>query len=133
MASALAAASHSQLGLTSRALVLGHHIANTGPPLCWVASVTKLLLQPSPHRQNCLTMFCIHMRVCSGLMVCHSCPAASPFVFKCDQPQEQLVDVAVNGTHNVLSSVVKNKESIKRVLVTSSFAGGPMCAQDGAV
>ncbi len=43
------------------------------------------------------------------------------------------MDVAVNGTHNVLSSVVKNKESIRRVLVTSSFAGGPLCVRDGAV
>ena len=43
------------------------------------------------------------------------------------------MDVAVNGTHNVLSSVAKNKESIRRVLVTSSFAGGFMCIWDGAV
>ena len=43
------------------------------------------------------------------------------------------MDVAVNGTHNVLSSVAKNKESIRRVLVTSSFAGGHMCVRDGAI
>eukprot|EP00891_Asterochloris_glomerata_P002904 jgi/Astpho2/2904/Aster-01053 len=63
---------------------------------------------------------------------------ASPFVIHSDQPQEELVDVAVNGTHNVLSSVVKNKESIRRVLVTSSFAAirsgkNPVPAKGGSL
>lgn len=48
---------------------------------------------------------------------------ASPFlVGKFDNPQAQLVDPALKGTRNVLSSVVKNKATVKRVVLTSSFA-----------
>jgi len=48
--------------------------------------------------------------------------AASPFPLKIEgEPQVQVVDPAVNGTKNVLSSVVKNP-SIKRVVITGSCA-----------
>ena len=115
--------------------VLGHLLPEHSPLIVLSGLCHKNAVA---HRQDCLTMFCTHLeyahlRVCSVMKVCHSCPAASPFVLKSDQPQEELVDVAVNGTHNVLSSVAKNKESIRRVLVTSSFAGGPMWVRDGAV
>lgn len=47
---------------------------------------------------------------------------ASPFFMKVEDPQRDLVDPAVNGTKNVLSSVAKNKSTVKRVVLTSSFA-----------
>ncbi len=34
-----------------------------------------------------------------------------------------LVEPAVHGTQNVLSSVAKSKDTVKRVIQTSSFAG----------
>ncbi|MDA3930879.1 MAG: NAD-dependent epimerase/dehydratase family protein [Prolixibacteraceae bacterium] len=46
---------------------------------------------------------------------------ASPFINKVKDPQRDLVDPAVNGTRNVLSSVNKTK-SVKRVVLTSSCA-----------
>jgi len=36
--------------------------------------------------------------------------------------QKDLIDPAVNGTKNVLGSVSKEKSTIKRVVLTSSFA-----------
>ncbi|KAL8161226.1 hypothetical protein V2J09_012715 [Rumex salicifolius] len=55
---------------------------------------------------------------------------ASPCVFFPDDPQGELVDPAVQGTINVLSSCTK-VSSIKRVVLTSSissmlFTGGPI-------
>eukprot|EP00884_Botryococcus_braunii_P020767 jgi/Botrbrau1/7374/Bobra.0316s0018.1 len=47
---------------------------------------------------------------------------ASPFLWKVDDPQTQLVDPAVNGTRNVLGSVAKLGKRVKRVVVTSSVA-----------
>uniref|UniRef100_A0A061REF8 Flavanone 4-reductase n=1 Tax=Tetraselmis sp. GSL018 TaxID=582737 RepID=A0A061REF8_9CHLO len=48
---------------------------------------------------------------------------ASPFgFFDSPDPQKDLIDPAVKGTINVLQSVVKNKESVKRVVLTSSVA-----------
>ncbi len=38
-------------------------------------------------------------------------------------PQRDLVDPAVKGTKNVLQAAVKSKDTVKRVVVTSSFAG----------
>lgn len=37
--------------------------------------------------------------------------------------QKDLVDPAVLGTKNVLSAVAKSKDTVKRVVLTSSFAG----------
>ena len=40
-------------------------------------------------------------------------------------PMKDLVEPAVHGTQNVLSSVAKSKDTVKRVIQTSSFAGKP--------
>ncbi|XP_076915794.1 phenylacetaldehyde reductase-like [Bidens hawaiensis] len=53
---------------------------------------------------------------CDGVFHC-----ASPFFIHTDNPQEDLIDPAVKGTLNVLSSCSK-VESIKRVVLTSSVA-----------
>jgi nucleoside-diphosphate-sugar epimerase len=37
--------------------------------------------------------------------------------------QKDLVDPAVKGTQNVLKAAVKSKATVKRVVLTSSFAG----------
>ncbi len=37
--------------------------------------------------------------------------------------QKDLVDPAVLGTRSVLQAVAKNKKTVKRVILTSSFAG----------
>lgn len=47
---------------------------------------------------------------------------ASPFIRDVTDPKKQLIEPAVGGTKNVLSSVAKNTDSIKRVILTSSFA-----------
>jgi nucleoside-diphosphate-sugar epimerase len=47
---------------------------------------------------------------------------ASPFQLVVEDPQRDLVDPALKGTQNVLSSVRKYKDAIKRVVVTSSVA-----------
>lgn len=47
---------------------------------------------------------------------------ASPFIRDVTDPKKQLIEPAVGGTKNVLSSVAKNTDSIKRVVLTSSFA-----------
>ena len=39
--------------------------------------------------------------------------------------QRDLVDPAVKGTKNVLSAVAKSLDTVKRVVLTSSFAGAP--------
>ena len=39
-------------------------------------------------------------------------------------PQKDLVDPALLGTKNVLNAAVKSKATVKRVVLTSSFAGG---------
>ena len=49
---------------------------------------------------------------------------ASPFVAGApEDPEAFFVKPAVDGTKNVLSSVLKSKDTIKRVVLTSSFAG----------
>jgi len=42
--------------------------------------------------------------------------------------QKDLIDPAVNGTKNVLGSVSKYKSTVKRVVLTSSFAGNIPCS-----
>ena len=49
---------------------------------------------------------------------------ASPFVAgQPEDPQEFFVKPAMEGTKNVLASVLKRKDTVKRVVLTSSFAG----------
>ncbi len=43
-----------------------------------------------------------------------------------EDPVRDLVEPAVHGTQNVLSSVAKSKDTVKRVIQTSSFAGKPL-------
>jgi len=47
---------------------------------------------------------------------------ASPFHFKVTDVQKELLDPAVIGTTGILKSIKKNAPSVKRVVVTSSFA-----------
>lgn len=48
---------------------------------------------------------------------------ASPFFIEWkEDPHKELIEPAVHGTKNLLSSVVKHKDSVKRVIVTSSVA-----------
>lgn len=42
---------------------------------------------------------------------------------ECNDPQKDLVDPAVKGTTTVLKSVSKSKDTVKRVVLTSSVAG----------
>ena len=48
---------------------------------------------------------------------------ASPFVFGLGDPQTTLIDPALQGTRNVLSTAAEFKGSLKCVVVTSSVAG----------
>ena len=48
---------------------------------------------------------------------------ASPFLASWDDTQNELIDPALNGTAGVLESAAKSKDTIKRVVLTSSFAG----------
>lgn len=52
---------------------------------------------------------------------------ASPFRIDVEDAQRDLIEPAVHGTRNVLSSVAKHKDTIKRTVITSSVAGTPMC------
>jgi NADPH-dependent methylglyoxal reductase len=51
---------------------------------------------------------------------------ASPFSYTTSKPKEDLIDVAVNGVHNLLNSVEKfntrKMGHVDHVVVTSSFA-----------
>jgi len=47
---------------------------------------------------------------------------ASPFLFAFQDAQKDLIDPALEGTKNVLSSIDKNLDTIKKVVVTSSGA-----------
>ena len=48
---------------------------------------------------------------------------ASPFIRDVTDAKKQLIEPAVDGTKNVLLSVAKHIDTIKRVVLTSSFAG----------
>lgn len=48
---------------------------------------------------------------------------ASPFIRDVTDAKKQLIEPALGGTKNVLSSVAKHTNTIKRVVLTSSFAG----------
>ena len=47
----------------------------------------------------------------------------SPFFIETTDAQADLIDPALKGTANVLSSAVKAKDSLKRIILTSSVAG----------
>lgn len=47
----------------------------------------------------------------------------SPFIIETEDPQADLIDPALKGTQNVLSSVTKVKDTVKKVILTSSVAG----------
>ena len=51
----------------------------------------------------------------------------SPFFIEVEDPQRDLLDPAVKGTDNVLRSVAKHKNTVKRTIVTSSVAGVFTC------
>lgn len=47
---------------------------------------------------------------------------ASPFHFKITDPKKDLIDPAVNGTTGILHAIAKSAPTVKRVVITSSFA-----------
>ncbi|KAF3766421.1 NAD(P)-binding protein [Cryphonectria parasitica EP155] len=47
---------------------------------------------------------------------------ASPFHFKINDPQKDLIDPAVIGTTGILKAITKSAPGVKRVVITSSFA-----------
>ena len=47
---------------------------------------------------------------------------ASPFHFNTENPQKDLLDPAIIGTTGILKSIKKSAPSVKRVVITSSFA-----------
>ncbi|KAI1471949.1 putative NAD dependent epimerase/dehydratase [Daldinia caldariorum] len=47
---------------------------------------------------------------------------ASPFHFKFSDARTELLDPAINGTKGILQAIAKHAPSVKRVVVTSSFA-----------
>ena len=57
---------------------------------------------------------------------------ASPFFIEASDPQAQLVDPAVKGTRNVMESAARNKADVRRVVLTSSCAGGQSDRTGGA-
>lgn len=48
---------------------------------------------------------------------------ASPFLAEWDDVEKELVEPALEGTTTVLESVAKSKDTVRRVVLTSSFAG----------
>lgn len=47
---------------------------------------------------------------------------ASPFHFSVTDTKKDLLDPAINGTTGVLKAIKKSAPSVKRVVITSSFA-----------
>lgn len=47
---------------------------------------------------------------------------ASPFHFKFTDAQKELIDPALNGTRGILEAIHRSAPSVKRVVITSSFA-----------
>ena len=54
---------------------------------------------------------------------------ASPFLAEWNDTQKELVEPALEGTTTVLESVAKSKDTVRRVVLTSSFAGMLSCTQ----
>ena len=47
---------------------------------------------------------------------------ASPFHYNVTDVQKEMLDPAINGTVGILKAIKKNAPSVKRVVITSSFA-----------
>ncbi|KAJ4857605.1 NAD dependent epimerase/dehydratase family domain-containing protein [Trichoderma breve] len=47
---------------------------------------------------------------------------ASPFHYKWTDAQKELIDPALNGTRGILEAIHRDAKSVKRVVITSSFA-----------
>ena len=65
----------------------------------------------------------------AALQLCPVAQMCSNWVPGCsdvEDPQKDLVDPALKGTRNVMNAAAKSKASVKRVVLTSSFAGGAM-------
>ena len=63
----------------------------------------------------------------AALQLCPVAQICSNWVPGCsdvEDPQKDLVDPALKGTRNVMNAAVKSKATVKRVVLTSSFAGG---------
>ena len=54
---------------------------------------------------------------------------ASPFLAEWNDTQKELVEPALEGTTTVLESVAKSKDTVRRVVLTSSFAGMLGCTK----
>ena len=57
-------------------------------------------------------------------IICQFCSHWISVCREVEDPQKDLVDPALLGTRNVLNAAVKSKATVKRVVLTSSFAGG---------
>ena len=51
----------------------------------------------------------------------------SPFYIKWKDSPDELIKPAVQGTRNVLASVARSKDTVKRVVLTSSVACEGLC------
>lgn len=47
---------------------------------------------------------------------------ASPFHFKFNDPVKEILDPAINGTTGILKAIKASAPTVKRVVITSSFA-----------
>ena len=93
-----------------RPCVLGlAHTTDVPGPAPWLP-----LLLPSPAQAIAGCAYVYHV--------------ASPFFIESDDPQRDLIDPALLGTRNVLASAARHKASVRRVVVTSSVAGGRLIA-----
>lgn len=78
----------------------------------------------SSHGQSVLTNAAYDAAVVSDPPFEAVIHAASPYHFKATTPEaiNQLIDTAVNGTVGILQALKAKAPSVKRVIVTSSFA-----------